>query len=289
MPRAVDQGGDVSLGGQTSGAGPVGQDVNPYGGPPTPLSTPSGGGGGGRDGGGGAGTTPAAAPKGQGASYPVGTYTSLTGDPTKGAVPPGEYNVIESLMGEWESLVGYAVEPTTEQMLAMANQGIQTLRDFGQYMAKQPSAVTVSKDMPWANYGLTKDEYASAANTFGTEYKKITGQDISPEALQEAFKNPRDPTGGLLNTSQYAQQLMNDANIQKQFGWVRYGLDFSAWTQQKVSMRTAFGRDINDAEAATILQYNQAAKGPNMGAVARGSSQQSGAPASAGVTQSVAR
>lgn len=204
-------------------------------------------------------------------------------------MPPGEYNVLESLMAEWEALSGYAVEPSSAQLLAMANAGLQTLRDFGQYMAAQPNAQTVSQTMPWANYGLTKDEYASAANTFGTEYKKITGQDISPEALQEAFKNPRDPTGGLLNTSQYAQQLMNDASIQKQFGWVKYGLDFSAWTQQKLSMRTAFGRDINDAEAATILQYNQAAKGSNMGAVARAAGQQSGAPASAGVTQSVAR
>lgn len=240
-------------------------------------------------GGGGATSTPTSTstPTGQGASYPVGSYTSLTGDPAKGAVPPGEYNVLESLMGEWESLVGYAVEPTNAQLLAMANQGLQTLRDFGQYMATQPSAQVVSERMPWANYGLTKDEYASAANTFGTEYKKITGQDISPEALQEAFKNPRDPTGGLLNTSQYAQQLMNDANIQKQFGWVKYGLDFSAWTQQKLSMRTAFGRDINDAEAATILQYNKAASGPSMGAVARQSGQQASQPA--GISGTIAR
>lgn len=228
-----------------------------------------------------------AKPTGQGASYPVGSYTSLTGDPAHGAVPPGEYNMLESLMGEWEALVGYAIEPSDAQLLAMANQGLETLRDFGQYMATQPNAQVVSQTMPWANYGLTKDDYASAANTFGTEYKKITGQDISPEALQAAFKNPRDPTGGLLNTSQYAQQLMNDANIQKQFGWVKYGLDFSAWTQQKLSMRTAFGRDINDAEAATILQYNKAASGPSMGAVARQSGQQASQPA--GISGTIAR
>jgi hypothetical protein len=225
----------------------------------------------------------------QGANYPVGSYTSLTGDPAKGAVPPGEYNVLESLMGEWESLVGYSVEPTTAQLLAMANAGIETLRDFGQFMAGQPNAKIASQAMPWANYGLTKDEYQSAASTFGTEYKKITGQDISPEALQEAFRNPRDPTGGLLNVSQYAQQLMNDAAIQKQFGWVKYGLDFSAWTQQKLSLRGTFGRDINDAEAANILQYSKQAAGANMGAVARAAGQQQQAPSGAGVAQSLAR
>jgi len=170
----------------------------------------------------------------------------------------------------------------------MANGGIQTLRDFEQYMATQSNGQAVSERIPWARYGLTKDEYASAANTYGTEYKKITGQDISPDALQQAFQNPRDPTGGLLNTSQYAQQLMNDANIQKQFGWVKYGLDYSAWTQQKLSMRTAYGRDINDAEAATILQYQKSASGSNMSAVARVAGQQA-KEATAGVAGSLAR
>lgn len=220
--------------------------------------------------------------------YKIGEYTTLTGDPGQGAVPPGTYNVLEALMGEWESLVGYSVEPTTAQLLAMANGGVQTLKDFGNYMSTQDNAQSVTAAMPWANYGLTKNEYESASSIFGTEYKKVTGSDISPEALQEAFKNPRDPTGGLLSGSQYQQQLMNDAAIQKQFGWVKYGMDFSAWTQQKLSMRTAYGRDINDAEASTMLQYHKAAAGPNMGAVARASGQQSKEPAT-GVGQSVAR
>jgi hypothetical protein len=226
---------------------------------------------------------------GKGASYPVGSYKTLTGDPKRGAVPAGEYNVLESYMGEWEALVGYSVEPTNAQLLAMANQGVQTLHDFGQFMATQKNAATVSQKMPWANYGLTKDEYASAANTFGTEYKKITGQDISPEALTEAFKNPRDPTGGLLNQGQYASQLMNDASVQKQFGWVKYGMDYSAWTQQKLQSRTAFGRDINDAEASTLLQYTKSSGGANMGAVGRQIGQQVQPPAAQGVAGSLAR
>lgn len=245
-----------------------------------PPKPPSGGGGG--------GAAPAK-PSGQGSSYPVGSYKSLTGDPTKGAVPAGEYNVLESLMGEWESLVGYSVEPSDKELLAMANAGVQTLRDFGQYMATQKNGEAVSKKMPWAKYGLTKDEYSSAASIYGTEYKKITGQDISPDALASAFENPRDPTGGLLSGTQYQQQLMNDAEIQKRFGWVKYGLDYSAWTQQKLSMRTAYGRDINDAEASTILQYNKAATGPNMGAVGRQIGQQVQPPSGAGVAGSLAR
>ena len=128
------------------------------------------------------------------------------------------------------------------------------------------------------------------STTFGTDYKKVTGQDISPDALDQAFATPHagGVAGALQTSGEYQQQLMNDAAIQKQFGWVKYGLDFSAWTQQKLSMRTAFGRDINDAEAATLLQYHKAASGPNMSAVARGQ-QQPEKPSAAGVAQSVAR
>jgi hypothetical protein len=252
---------------------------------PTPAKAPAvtakpPGGGGGAPAGAPAATPSQANPAG--ASWPVGSYTKLVGKPEDGAVPAGEYNVLESNMQTWEALVGYSVEPSTAELLQMANQGIQTLRDFGQFMAKQSNTASVSQAMPWANYGLSKDEYQSAAATFGTEYKKITGNDISPDALQQAFQNPRDPTGGLLNVSQYSQQLMNDAAIQKQFGWVKYGLDFSAWTQQKLSLRTSFGRDINDAEAATILQYGKAASGSNMGVTAKQTGQQTQQPAGVG-------
>lgn len=223
------------------------------------------------------------------------TYTTAVGDPAQGAVPPGQYNTLESLIGEFEAITGYQTPLGNAELLELANAGVLTLRDLGQFVERQWGAAwqaggfnQMFKTMPWAKYGLTKDEYASASSTFGTEYKKITGADISPDALEQAFKNPRDPTGGLLNVSQYAQQLMNDAAVQKQFGWVKYGLDFSAWTQQKLSMRSSFGRDINDAEAATILQYNKSASGANMGAVARSAGQQE-KPSGAGVAQSVAR
>ena len=189
-------------------------------------------------------------------------------------------------MGEWESLVGYSIEPTTEQLLTMANQGIVNLRDFGQFMSGQDNAKDRVGTMPWANYGITKDEYASASNIYRTEYKKVTGEEIGAAALKDAFQNPRDSS--LISGSRYQQQLMNDAAIQKQFGWVKYGLDFQSWTQQKISIRGAFGRDIQDSEAATILQYHHAASGPNMAATARGG-QRHEPTAGVGVSGSVAR
>lgn len=216
-------------------------------------------------------------------------YTKLTGDPKHGAVPPGEYNLLQTYMGEWESLVGYTVEPTKKQLLAMANQGVLTLSDFAKFMSGQKNAKAAIAKMPWAGIGISKDEYQTAETQFGTTYKGITGADISKEELAKAFKN-RDPTGqGLLSASEYKQQLMNDTAIQNAFGWVKYGYDFNAWTQQKLQLHATFGRDVKDAEASTILQYTKTATGANMGAVGRQVGQQVQPPSGAGVSGSVAR
>ncbi len=96
-------------------------------------------------------------------------------------------------------------------------------------------------------------------------------------------------SGGLLDASQYAQQLMNDAKIQATYGWVKYGLDFTAWTQQKLTLQGTFGHSIKDSEAATILQYTKAATGSSATAQARTATSQAGTPAGAGVSGSVTR
>ena len=227
---------------------------------------------------------PAAAPAtSQASNRPIGSYTSTTGDPANGAIPPGEYNVLENNMAAWENLVGYSVEPSAAQLLQLANQGALTLADFGKYMATQPNAAAAVANMPWANYGLTKDEYAATAAIFGTTFKQVTGQDIAPAALAKAFSNPNDPTGtNLLTGSQYQQQLMNDTAIQNTYGWVKYGLNYSQWQQQKLSFQGSFGRTLNDAEAATVLQYTKAASGSNMGVTAKQTGQQTQQPAGVG-------
>jgi hypothetical protein len=192
-------------------------------------------------------------------------------------------NLLMDLRNQFEYLIGFTQGVDESYLLQAANAQVANLADFSAYMTKDK----FYDAYPWARFGLSKDEYASTSSIYATEYKKVTGQDISSEALQEAFRNPRDRTGGLLSGSQYQQQLMHDANIQKTYGWVKYGLDFSAWTAQKLQSRTAFGRDIQDSEAATILQYAHASQGPNMGATVRQSGQQQ--PQAVGAAGSVVR
>lgn len=189
-------------------------------------------------------------------------------------VPVGEQNWISGQVDIWEQTIGFAVPITTQDMLWMAESGLETQHDLGQWFANGVNVgdnrfAAVIQNMPWAQYGLDKDTYQQMSTAFATEYKKVTGQDITRDALNQAFASGKSDPQGLLTASQYAQQLMNDVNIQKTYGWVKYGLDFSQWTQQKLQMRTSFGRDINDAEAATLLQYNKTAAGSNMAVTAR--------------------
>jgi hypothetical protein len=180
--------------------------------------------------------------------------------------------VLTDLRNQYEQLIGFTQDIPESLLLLAANQGMtRSLSDFGKFAAANGIK---TDNYPWANYGLSKDEYASTAGIFATEYKKVTGQDISQSALQEAFRNPRDATGNLLTGSQYQQQLMQDANIQKTYGWVKYGMDYSSWTAQKLQSRTAFGRDIQDSEAAAILQYNHASTGASMSVTAKQAGQQ---------------
>jgi len=199
-------------------------------------------------------------------------------------VPTGEQNTLSTMIDTWEQSTGYQVPITSAQMLGMVNGGVETMHDIGQYVSTNLSGpfASVLANMPWAQYGLDKDTYAATAGTFGTEYTKVTGQDITKEALAKAFSSAPAAGGGIMTASQYAQQLMNDQSIQNTYGWVKYGLDYASWTQQKLSSQTAYGHSINDSEAATILQYGKAASGSNMGVTAKQTGQQSQQPATAG-------
>lgn len=211
-----------------------------------------------------------------------------------GAVPEAERTQLQNWADEFEAETGSQFHITAAELLSMANLGIVSQVDFGQWMFSNApkSAQAIFQKMPWAEFGLTKDSYEQLATTYSTTYEKITGQTISAAALAAAFQTPNLLASGMFSGAQYEQQLMHDANIQKQFGWVKYGLDFSQWQQQKLQLHTAFGRDINDAEAATILQYTHASQGPNFSVIGSRSGGQGGGgqqSQGAGVAGSVVR
>lgn len=197
-------------------------------------------------------------------------------------VPTGYQNEIQSMVDLVEQNMGYAYPVGEKELLSMARTGVLNEADVGQWLVRHHS--DIQQKYPWINYGLDKDTYQSYATTFSTEYKKITGQDIPADQMSAAFNSVKDRTGGILSGSEYAQQLQNDANIQKQFGWVRYGLDFNQFQQQKLQMRQAFGKDLTDQEGVVQLQYLHAG---GQSREVQGAQQQQRQPATAG--QSVVR
>lgn len=200
-----------------------------------------------------------------------------------GNVPGGEQNLLTDLRNQFESLIGFTSPISTAVLLKMANSHVLTLRDFGMYASTHGIKLDST---PWAKYGLDKETYASTASLYSSEYQKVTGQNLTSAGLQQAFTGPTHSE--LLTGSQYQQQLMQDASIQKTYGWVKYGMDYSQWNQQKLGMRTEMGRDVSDAEASTLLQYNTQARGSNMAVGVRAPQQQPTVGA-VGVGQSATR
>ena len=178
-----------------------------------------------------------------------------------GKVPLGEQNALTELANAWEKNTGYNFVVPDWAMLNMARYGFSTMQEFGSFVAGQVAPFVtgngnLAAQMPWAQYGMTKDTYAGLATTYGTEFKKLTGQDIPSDALQSAFAKVKDPTGaGFLSGSQYAQKLQSDTNMQNTYGWLKYGMDYSQFQQHKLGMTAAFGGTPTDAQATQALSY----------------------------------
>ena len=179
-------------------------------------------------------------------------------------LPTGARNLLDDYRNQLEALGGNTLNLPDSALVQVYQNGTpDTLSMFAQDIASIGALGPYKDAQPWIQYGLNFDQYQSQAGTFATEYKKITGQDISGEALSQAFSSLKDVTGGLLTGSEYAQRLQNDKNIQKTYGWVKYGLDYQQFQQQKLQMRQSFGKDLTDQEATAQLQYFHAAQGGN--------------------------
>lgn len=176
-------------------------------------------------------------------------------------VPLGEQLQLLAIKDAWEQASGYQYLVDTDvALLAMARDGVSTMAEMGKYMNTHTDGSIITR-MPWAAYGLGRDQYQSLATTFGAEYKKVTGHDISAEALSKAFQSSQTGAGGLLTGSEYGQQLISDPEIQKTYGWVKYGLDYNQFQQQKLGMQQSFGQVLDDTQAIAQLTYFHASQG----------------------------
>lgn len=204
---------------------------------------------------------------------------------------------ITDLLNQWEALVGHTVTVPNWMVDEMANNNtvagfITSVYDVGRYMKAHtaPGPYNLIWEdapfQPWAWYGMSASEYGTKVQSLDSTYQQLTGQNAPADVIDQALSVNQ----GTMTGSQFQTFLLSQENIKNTFGWLKYGLDFQQFQQQKLQMRTQFGRDLTDQEAVAQLTYMHAAQGPNVSAAAQPTlTQVEKKAAQTGVGQSVVR
>jgi hypothetical protein len=179
-------------------------------------------------------------------------------------VPAGEQNSIDDMISQWERLIGYSVDVPDWAKTEMAQRGIGTLFQVGQYMWAHiysghdpgayfvpPQAVQAS---PGAAFGLTNDDLSSKLQAYQQEMLRLTGGGGN----WDDFWNRMKSGNGQLNIGLMEEQMKQDPATLKQYGWLKYGMDYDQFLQQKVQFEQHIGHDLSNDQAVTQLQYMHA-------------------------------
>jgi hypothetical protein len=191
-------------------------------------------------------------------------------------VPSGELTQIHNLIDEWEALTGYSTINFVNVdwvVLDMANNGISTVKQVGQWMFQHdpaevgrdiPGATLVPRGlyqrMPWAFWGLNQDQWNTVYADLSTTWAQMTGQRGGIPEYWLGIAMNKGLTGGQLSA-----WMRNDPAFYGAYGWLRYGLDYTQFQQQKLQMRNTFGTDLlTDQQAIQQLQYLHTAQGADV-------------------------
>lgn len=183
-------------------------------------------------------------------------------------VPPGERNFISGLFDQWNQSVGYTVQIPQWALIEMANLGINSAFAVGQYMWAHisdqgrdtgayfvpPQAVMNS---PWAAFGLGADAFKAAYTSYQQTLKELTGG----TGDWGQFSNLLTQQGGQMNAAWLRGNLMQDPEMLKTYGWLRYGVDYTQFQTQKLQWGHLFGKDLTNDEGVAQLQYLHQAQG----------------------------
>lgn len=146
------------------------------------------------------------------------------------------------------------------------NYSLTDIFDVAQYLKGNiGSAWGNMSQQPWAWYGMSATEYNTRMAAYQSAWSQLTGTDLptndgNNNIVDQALKQFQ----GQMSESQFQQWLLNQDSIKNTYGWLRYGLNFNQFQQQKLSMNFAFGRTLSDTEGVTQLQYLHSATGPLM-------------------------
>jgi hypothetical protein len=180
-------------------------------------------------------------------------------------VPIGYQNELLDLKAQFEQLDGYNLDISNDSLFHMANHHVQSLLDFGQSVSRWAGL----GDRPWAAYGLSQSQYQSTLNSYSTVWNQLTGGPLFVGSPGPDYANAIRVQTALqkgLSSSDFQNQLIQDASMQQAYGWIKYGLNFQQFQQQKLSMQATFGATLTDAQGVQQLRYLHTAQGADVGA-----------------------
>lgn len=183
-------------------------------------------------------------------------------------VPPAEQNFISSLVDNWLQLIGYTLQVPQWALVEMAAQGLNSAYQIGQYMwhhiydtGRNPGAYFVPPqavfNSPGAQYGLNNDQFHNVLTQYQTTMQELTG--TGGDMAQ--FENYLRSQNGQMNASFLRESIMHDSNMLNTYGWLKYGLDYDQFQNQKKQWQTLFGKDLSNTEGIQQLQYLHQAQG----------------------------
>lgn len=180
-------------------------------------------------------------------------------------VPPGERNYITSLVDQWNSLSGYTVQTPQWALMAMAMEGVNSLFMVGQFMWRHiyngfdEGAYFVAPqhvmNSPWARYGIGADQFHASYTSYTQTLKELTGT----TGDWSQFENMLVDQKGQMNASYVRGNILQDPNMLRTYGWLRYGIDYNQFQSQKQQWTHLFGHELSNDEGVQQLQYLHAA------------------------------
>jgi len=219
---------------------------------------------------------PPAPGPGGGSNYYGPAYAARTSSPPPPPPkPPGPLDgipqervaQIQDLVNQWEQMVGFSATVSDQLIAQMAkNYGMTDIFDIAQYLkANLGSSWANMAQQPWAWYGMSATEYNSHLAAYRSVWSQLTGTELpgndgNNNIVDQALKQFQ----GQMSENQFQQWLLSQDNIKNTYGWLKYGLNFNQFEQQKLGMNLAFGRTLSDTEGVTQLQYLHSASGPLM-------------------------
>lgn len=103
------------------------------------------------------------------------------------------------------------------------------------------------KANPWLLHGYsTKAQYdqyrLETGQQMGIDYQKVTGQAAPADLINSRLDKFETP-------QQFLDFLHSDSATMNTYGWLKLGMDFTQFQQQKIGLNQQFGRNLSNEEA----------------------------------------